>query len=50
MKLGEALQSTHVLVDLGVVLHGAGTKGIKTVVYTVDALAESGIMAGKFIF
>ena len=43
---GEARQGGHVLVDLGVVLHGAGTQGVEPVVDPVDLLGQGGVVAG----
>ncbi len=47
MDLGKAGQRRHVLVDLGVVLHGAGAQGIEPVVDAVDPLGQGGIVAGQ---
>ena len=47
MDLGEPGQGGHVLVNLGVVLHGAGPKGVEAVVDAVDPFGQSGIVAGQ---
>ena len=47
---GEAGQSSHFLVDAGIVLHGAGAQGIEAAVHAVDPLAELGIVAGNVGF
>ena len=46
MDGGKALQRSHLLVDAGVILHGAGAQGIKAAVDAVHLLAKLGIVAG----
>ena len=43
---GKALQRGHLLVNAGVVLHGAGAKGIEAAVDAVNLLAKLGVVAG----
>src|SRR5699024_951647 len=43
---GEAGQGRHLLVDPGVVLHGAGAQGVKAAVDAVDVLAQLCVVAG----
>ena len=45
MDAGEAGQGSHLLVDAGVVLHGAGAQRIEPAVHAVDVLIELGIVA-----
>ena len=45
VNLGE--QGGHVLVDLGVVLHGAGAQGVEAVVHPVDPLGQGRVVAGQ---
>ena len=46
MDGGKALQRGHLLVDAGVILHGARAKGIEPAVDAVNLLAKLGIVAG----
>ena len=46
MDGGEALQRGHLLIDAGIVLHGAGTQGVEAAVDAVYLLAELRIVAG----
>ena len=47
VHLAEAWQGGHVLVNLGVVLHGAGAQGVEAVVDAVDPLGQGGVVAGQ---
>ena len=47
VDLGKAGEGGHVLVDLGVVLHGAGPQGVEPVVDPVDPLGEGRVVPGQ---
>ena len=47
MHAGKARQGCHVLVDAGVVFHGAAAQGIEPLVYAVHLLGQRFIVAGQ---
>ena len=47
MHPGEARQGRHLLVDAGVILHGAGAQRIKAAVDTVNVLAQLRVVAAQ---
>ena len=47
MDAGEARQGGHVLIDAGIVLHGAGAQGVEAAVHAVDPVVELGIVPGQ---
>lgn len=47
MHAGKARQGRHVLVDAGVVFHGAAAQGIEPLVYAVHLLGQRFIVAGQ---
>ena len=49
VQLRKARQRRHFLVDLGVILHGAGAERIESVVHTVNALAKRRIVPRQLV-
>ena len=47
VDLSKAGQGGHILVDFGIILHGAGAQRVEPVVDAVDPLAQSGVVAGE---
>ena len=50
MHAGEARQCGHILVDAGIVFHGAGTQGVEAAVDTVDTGVELRVVTGHVHF
>jgi hypothetical protein len=50
MRSAEPRKTGQILVDLGIVLHGAGTEGIKAGVNAIVPLRQMGEMADDFHF
>ena len=50
MNRGKSGLGSHFLVDFGIILHGAGTKRVKSIVHAVGTARQRRVMAADIVF